>query len=84
MSKGFRINDSIILQDTIKYAIQIKEKIEHVVEQSRVPPDKLPESLVPTKVLYDLASCFEAAYHELLDQELVKTGNLKSDKNNIH
>lgn len=84
MSKGFRIHDSIILQDTVKYAIQIKEKIEQVVTQSRVPPDKLPESLVPTKVLYDLASCFEAAYHELLDLQLIKTGNLKSDKNNIH
>lgn len=84
MSKGFRVWDSITLQDTVKLAIQIKQKIETVVQQSKVPPDQLPESLVPTKVLYDLASCYEAAYSELLDQQLIKTGNLKSDKNNIH
>ena len=83
MSK-FRVWDSITLQDTVKLAIQIKQKIEDVVDKSRVPPDQLPESLIPTQVLYDLASCYEAAYSELLDQDLVKTGNLKSDKNNIH
>lgn len=84
MSSGFRVHDSILLQDSIKVALQIKEKIEELSHANKATPDQLPDSLIPTNILYDLAACYEAMYTMLLDLELVKTGNLKSDINNIH
>ena len=46
--------------------------------------DGVPQSLVPTPLLYDLTVCYEAMYNKLLDYDLIKTGNFKTDKNNLH
>lgn len=82
--KPFRVWDSITLQDTLKTAIQIKQKIDQICLDNKVTPQQLPNSLVPTAQLYDLAVTFVAQYEKLLDYDLVKTGNLKSNRNNIH
>jgi len=44
----------------------------------------LPDSLIPTHQLYMLALSYEATYNKVLELELVKTGNLKSNHNNVH
>ena len=84
MTKEFRIWDSISLQDAVKHAIQIKSKITQICVEHNATPQQLPHSLVPTDHLYDLAVCCEAMYEKLIEYELVKTGNLKSNRNNIH
>jgi hypothetical protein len=45
-----------------------------------VSPDDLPNSLIPTSNLYKLVCAYEAAYAELLAQDLVRTGNPKTNK----
>lgn len=88
MSKkeGFRIWDSIALNDNIKIALQIKSKLEELSKANKLEIEELPDSLVPSSILYDMMACFTAAYDMLLDKELVMTGNLKSPKkqNNLH
>ena len=82
MSK-FRTWDSQILSDAVKISLQIRTKIEEMCIATRSPPDGLPNSLIPTDNLYSLVCAYEAAYNALIENDLIKTGNLKTDKN-IH
>lgn len=84
MTKPFRIWDSIALQEVAKNAIQIKSKITQICIEHNATPQQLPHSLVPTDHLYDLAVAYEALYQKVLDYDLAKTGNLKTNRNNIH
>ena len=82
MSK-FRTWDSQILTDAVKISLQIRTKIEEMCIATRSPPDGLPNSLIPTDNLYSLVCAYEADYNALIENDLIKTGNLKTDKN-IH
>ena len=82
MSK-FRSWDSQILADAVKISVQIRAKIEEMCIASRTPPQDLPNSLIPTDNLYSLICAYEAAYNALIENDLVKSGNLKTDKH-IH
>ena len=82
MSK-FRTWDSQILTDVVKISLQIRTKIEEMCVAAHTPPDGLPNSLIPTDNLYSLVCAYEAAYNALIENDLLKTGNLKTDKN-IH
>jgi hypothetical protein len=80
MSK-FRTWDSEILLDAVKISLQIRTKIEEMCITTQTSPDDLPNSLIPTGNLYNLACAYEAAYNALIENDLVKSGNLKTDKN---
>lgn len=82
--RKFRIWDSAELASNLKTAIQIRAKIQEIAVESGVSIDKVPQSLVPTSTLYNLTVCYEALYNKLLELDLVETGNLKTDKNNLH
>ena len=82
MSK-FKSWDSEILSDAVKISIQIRAKIEEMCIATRNTPDSLPNSLIPTDNLYSLVCAYEAAYNALLENDLLKSGNPKSQKN-IH
>jgi hypothetical protein len=82
--KPFRIWDAITLQEAAKIAIQLTAIIDETCRQNKTIPALLPPSLVPTEKLYVLAASFDAAYDKLVEYELTKTGNLRSDKDNIH
>lgn len=82
MSK-FKTWDSEILSDAVKISIQIRSKIEELCVKTHSMPDGLPNSLIPTDNLYSLVCAYEAAYNSLLENDLVKSGNLKTNKN-IH
>lgn len=86
MSKGFRLWDSVSINEALKVLIQIKHKIEDISYSAKTSPDMLPPSIVPTEELYNIAACYEAMYKMLLDRDLVETGNLKSPKkrNNLN
>jgi hypothetical protein len=80
MSK-FKTWDSEILTDAVKISLQIRTKIEEMCITMRSPPDSLPNSLIPTDNLYSLVCAYEAAYNALIENDLIKSGNLKTDKN---
>jgi hypothetical protein len=79
MSK-FNTWDSTELSDAVKISLQIRTKIEEMCLTAMVSPDDLPNSLIPTSNLYKLVCAYEAAYAELLAQDLVRTGNPKTNK----
>lgn len=83
MSK-FKTWDSEILAEAVNISIQIRSKIEDLCIENRVTPDMLPNSLIPTDNLYRLVCAYEASYNALVDKDLVTSGNLKSNKANIH
>jgi hypothetical protein len=49
----------------------------------RISPNDLPNSLIPTDNLYSLVCAYEASYNALIENDLLKSGNLKTDKH-IH
>ena len=82
MSK-FKTWDSEVLLDAVKVSLQIRTKIEELCIKTLVTPDSLPNSLIPTDNLYTLVCAYEAAYNALLENDLLKSGNPKTQKN-IH
>ena len=79
MSK-FNTWDSELLSDGVKISIQIRSKIEELCIKTLTTPDSLPNSLIPTDNLYSLVCAYEAAYNALMDNDLLKSGNPKTQK----
>jgi len=82
MSK-FRIWDSIQIHETVKYGIELRAKLEHLCLEHGKSLDELPESLIPSSLLYMLVASNEAMYHKLLERDLIETLNPKQNPN-IH
>jgi hypothetical protein len=80
MSK-FKTWDSEVLTDAVNISLQIRSKIEEMCIATRTPPNDLPNSLIPTDNLYRLVCAYEAAYNALIENDLVKSGNLTTQKN---
>lgn len=75
--RKFRAKDNVVLLETLQKAMQIASKIEALCAEHEVAPELLPDSVVPTFIMYDLAVCFEEMYTALLDEELVQAGYTK-------
>ena len=84
MSEELRLWENVAVNDAVKHCIQIRENIEQLVKQNNIHIAELPSSLVPTDVLYNMVCCYERLYDLALHLQLVKTGNLRTDTNNIH
>jgi len=82
MSK-FRIWDSIQIHETVKYGIELRTKLEQLCVENSKTLDELPDSLVPSGLLYMLVASNEAMYHKLLERDLIETLNPKQNPN-IH
>jgi hypothetical protein len=82
MSK-FRIWDSIQIHETVKYGIELRTKLEQLCFENDKSLDELPESLIPSSLLYMLVASNEAMYHKLLERDLIETLNPKQNPN-IH
>jgi hypothetical protein len=67
MSK-FRIWDSIQIHETVKYGIELRTKLEQLCFENDKSLDELPESLIPSSLLYMLVASNEAMYHKLLER----------------
>jgi len=80
MSK-IRIWEDALVGAALKHCVQIQENIEHLADTSQTQPHEMPGSLVPTDVLYNLATCYQLLYGILLKQDLIETGNAKIPKN---
>ena len=82
MSK-FRIWDSIQIHETVKYGIELRTKLEQLCFENNKSLDELPESLIPSSLLYMLVASNEAMYNKLLERDLIETLNPKQNPN-IH
>jgi len=82
MSK-FRIWDSIQIHETVKYGIELRTKLEQLCAENNKTLDELPDSLVPSGLLYMLVASNETMYHKLLERDLIETLNPKQNPN-IH
>jgi len=82
MSK-FRIWDSIQIHETVKYGIELRTKLEQLCIENSKSLQELPDSLVPSSLLYMLVASNEAMYHKLLERDLIETLNPKQNPN-IH
>ena len=82
MSK-FRIWDSIQIHETVKYGVELRTKLEQLCFENNKSLDELPESLIPSSLLYMLVASNEAMYHKLLERDLIETLNPKQNPN-IH
>jgi hypothetical protein len=75
MSKKFRIWDSIQLHETVKNCTQLRFKLEQICIENEKQLAELPDSLIPSELLYMIVVSNEAMYNKLLEQDLIKTLN---------
>lgn len=83
MSK-FRVWDSLQIHETVKHSIQLRTKLEHLCVEHNKTLDELPDSLVPSGLLYLLVASNEAMYHSLLERDLIETFNNPKINQNLH
>lgn len=84
MSKALQLWENVAVNDAVKQCIQIRENIEHIAVENNIHVKDIPPSLIPTAILYNIVSCYEILYTLGMEQQLIKTGNLRTDTNNIH
>jgi hypothetical protein len=75
--------DSIHIHETIKHGIQFRTKLEQLCIENSKNLEELPDSLVPSNILYMLVVSNEAMYQKLLERDLIETLNPKQN-NNLH
>lgn len=80
----FRIWDSLTIRDSLQICLGIKEQIEDAAISGRVHPAQLPNSILPTHTLYDLASTYISMYQKLLDEELIQSMHNPKTNKHIH
>jgi hypothetical protein len=83
MSKQFRIWDSIQLYEAVKNCMQLRTKLEQICIEQQKELVELPDSLIPSQLLYIIVASNEAMYNKLLEQDLIKTLNPTTNLN-IH
>lgn len=83
MPSKFNSVDNKTLARTYEKVVQLATCIEDKCAIEQMPPHELPHSVLPTNVLFDIATCFESMYHKLLEYELLVAGYPKST-NTIH
>ena len=84
MSKQqFRIWESVQLQETVRNCIELRFKLEQICIEQEKQLTELPDSLIPSELLYMIVASNEAMYNKLLQQDLLKTLNTTTNIN-IH
>ena len=83
-TKKFRSYDQKTIFTVLQKVVQIKYEIEQQAQEKQLHPAEMPQSLLPTDVLYDISSCFEAMYEKLLAKELLDAGYPKQEQTIQH
>lgn len=76
----FRPADNVTLLNAMQRVVQIKETIEATCTAENKTPQDLDKSIVPTDLLFNIVSCFEAMFYKLEQYELLDAGYPKSTK----
>ena len=84
--RKFRVLDNKTITRNLEHVIQIITRLEEVIDntESTNLNIELPPSVVPSALLYDIATTFEAMYNKLLDADLLEAGYPKTDKTKLH
>lgn len=77
--RKFRVWDNNLLFEVYQQTSQITSTIESKCNPE-TSPDMLPPSMVPTDILYNIASCFDAMYIKLLEEQLLTAGYPRMSK----
>lgn len=78
----FKVYDSKLLADIYNILSQIQTHIADIINSTEEikGPEDVPPSMVPTDVLFNISTCYLAMYDKLLDNDLVKNGNFKTNQ----
>ena len=71
--RKFRVWDNRLIYETLQKTTQIANTVEAKCVEGVTPQD-LPQSIVPTDILYDLCMCYQALYDKLETEELLQSG----------
>lgn len=82
-NKKFRIWDDKVIAEYYETALAIRDNVLKQCAQHQVNPEDLPQSVIPTEILYDLATVFEVVVDKLYAHELITGGYIKDTKS-IH
>lgn len=77
--KKFKHWEQTLIYSTLEKAMQVKLGIHDMCFTNKTNPKDLPPSIVPTEVLYDICSCYEALFEKLLKNDLLSAGYPKSN-----
>lgn len=86
MSRKLRIWDIKAITETLVTVTQFREKIEKLLidvknQGADIEINQLPDSLIPTEVLYNISLCYEAMFESLKEEDLIKSGNPRTTSN---
>lgn len=83
MTKPIKNQDQYPIKDTLEKVLQLRQGILEVFKNTDTARtlEDLPHSMVPTRLLFDIAICYEVMYEKLIEDGLMKTGNHKADRN---
>lgn len=71
--RKFRVWDNSLLYTTMQKVAQIVDAVDQKCT-NQLTPDQLPQSIVPTDVLYGVCACYLAMYNKLETEELLQSG----------
>lgn len=71
--RKFRVWDNNLLYEIYQKTLQFSQLIEEQCGAEK-DPSQLPDSVVPTYLLYDISVCFNALYLKLEEEELLTAG----------
>jgi hypothetical protein len=81
MTNKLRVWNTKLLNDIYAISTQLRASIENISKQTGIMNlAVLPPSTIPTSTLYELVACYEVLYNRLLEEDLLKTGNIKQTK----
>lgn len=73
--RSFRIVDSRDIHKTLELTVQFQNKIEEACLQYGVNPSDMPNSVLPTNILYEIVASHNIMYDKLLAEELIYSAN---------
>lgn len=74
--RALKFWDTADMFDSMQEATNIRYVIEKVAEERDIHPQDIGNIAISADVLYALADCFCQAYKLLLNEELIKSGNI--------
>lgn len=74
--RKFRVWDNNLLYTTMHKVAQVVDAVNQKCTD-QLTPEQLPQSIVPTDVLYDICACYLAMYNKLETEELLQSGHPK-------
>lgn len=82
MTKVIRNPATDVIVTTLEKLLQMRATILTVLENSQEMASikDMPDSMLPTSLLYDISVCYELLYEKALEQGLLKIGAHKASK----